>query len=88
MNVTGLRTNKELRAMAREQLKGNWMAAILTNLVFIVVVYISMIIPIWNLLSIGVFGMGLAKFYLNLSRNENPMVENIFGEFCGRESRI
>lgn len=79
-----LRTNKELRAASRMQLKGNWVAAILM-LVVIGVISALLIIPfvgaIINLIVISPLTLGLAFCYLNLVRGKTFKIEDVFSGF-------
>ncbi len=85
MSSTGLATNKELRAAAREQLKGNWGNPILVTLIYILIFggggFIPIIGSIITLVITGALSYGNANFFLKFSRNENAIVEDLFSGF-------
>jgi len=78
MNVTGLPTNRELRAAAREQLKGNWMNPVLVNIVYGLLLSIFCVVSFFV---IGAFEFGLAKFFLKFKRNKDAIIEDLFEGF-------
>jgi uncharacterized membrane protein len=69
-----LRPNFELRAAAREQLKGNWGKAVLVSLLFLIITGIGGGIPyagiIVALLIGGPMTLGLTGFFVRLKRGE------------------
>ncbi|MFZ3169198.1 MAG: DUF975 family protein [Candidatus Methanoperedens sp.] len=77
--------NAELMKMARESLKGKWGLAIGTFIVYILIVVGIQIIPligqIAGLLISGPMAVGIATFYLSMSRNKEARLEQIFEGF-------
>jgi uncharacterized membrane protein len=77
-------TNKELRAVAREQLNGRWGNPVLASLIYFVLFAIASIIPkvggaISFLLTGPVF-LGFVTYFLNFKREKNPKIADVF---CG-----
>ncbi|GLX70318.1 DUF975 family protein [Paenibacillus glycanilyticus] len=79
----------ELRARARDSLRGNWGKAVggfvLSLLMGAVIGLINYLLPfLGNLVSILVSGsisLGLISFYLGIARKENPPVSEVFSGF-------
>ncbi|SFE78187.1 Uncharacterized membrane protein [Paenibacillus catalpae] len=79
----------ELRARARDSLRGNWGKAIggfvLSMLMAAVVSLLNYLIPILgNLVGIlisGSISLGLISFFLGIARKENPPVSEVFSGF-------
>ncbi|MBL4624383.1 MAG: DUF975 family protein [Flavobacteriales bacterium] len=80
-NERGQTENSELRAMARASLDGNWGLAIGTFVVFSLVVSAASFIPFGSLLITGPMSVGIALFSINISRNENAELGQIFHGF-------
>ncbi len=78
MSTTRMRTNAEFRAMAREQLKGNWLNPILANIVYGLVTGLLCFVGFFV---IGPLELGLAKYFLKFKRKEDAMIEDLFGGF-------
>ena len=78
-------SNSELRADAREKLKGNWGPAVLTCLISgIILGGAGSIPPVGSFLSLllsGAFLLGMANFFLTLVRGENATIEQLFTGF-------
>ena len=77
--------NSVLMQNAQESLKGKWGLAVGTFLVYIVIATTLQLIPIFgslaSLLIAGPFTLGLVRFALAISRNENAQLEQIFSGF-------
>lgn len=77
-------TNKELRAVAREQLNGRWGNPVLASLIYFVLFAIVSIIPkvggAISFLLTGPFFLGFVTYFLNFKREKNPRIEEVF---CG-----
>lgn len=73
------------RALAREQLHGNWGKSVLAYLIFFLIVNTpSVITPFAGILSVillGPFIFGMTKFCLKITRTEIPTIETIFNGF-------
>lgn len=78
-------SNNEMRAMAREQLKGKWGNPVIVALIYMVImIFVSFVPYIGKLMSFiisGPFILGLSTYYLNFKRGNNPKPENIFSGF-------
>lgn len=85
MSTTSTTENGTLRQMAQDSLKGKWGLAIGTLFLNGLIVAIGSNIPfVGFLISIVITGpmtLGVAIFALNISRNTNPKLENIFDGF-------
>ncbi|BEP28879.1 DUF975 family protein [Helicovermis profundi] len=82
IDTNSLALNKDLRAKSREDLKGNWGKAVLTYLVYMVILVPIALIPL-----VGNFVMlflepplilGMIIFYLNIVRKNDPEIKNVF----------
>lgn len=79
----------ELRARARDSLRGNWGKAVggfvLSMLMAAVIGLINYLVPfLGNLVSIlvsGAISLGLISFYMGIARKENPPVSEVFSGF-------
>ena len=80
--------NSTLRQMARESLKGKWNIVVPTFLVYFIIVgvieYLGEQAPILNVLTIivsGPIGLGISIFSLNIARNKDAKIEQLFEGF-------
>ena len=80
--------NSTLRQMARESLKGKWNIVVPTFLVYFIIVgvieYLGEQVPILNVLTIIVSGpivLGISIFSLNIARNKDAKIEQLFEGF-------
>ena len=73
--------NKVLMAQAREALEGKWGLAVGGGLVFILVNSATSIIPFASIIIGGPMYVGLAFFFLSLSRKQNPAIKDLFSGF-------
>jgi uncharacterized membrane protein len=82
MTVHSKTENKLLMYQARESLRGFWMLAVITFLVYILVLAIPDMIPeagwIISLLITGPMCLGLSIFALAISRKQDPRCEQLF----------
>ncbi|HBE76906.1 MAG TPA: hypothetical protein DDW65_03875 [Firmicutes bacterium] len=80
-----MKKNFELRAIAREKLKGKWLYAVLVCFIATIISGLLCWIPfigfIYTLIISGPIALGLATFFLNLRRDQNPLIENLFDGF-------
>ncbi|MGH7249751.1 MAG: DUF975 family protein [Minisyncoccia bacterium] len=80
-----MKTNKILMAESREALVGKWQTAVLTALVYVVIMIAVSAIPkagsLIKFIISGPFVLGLAIFWLNLSRKNNVKMEMMFSGF-------
>tara|TARA_B100000787_G_scaffold95521_1_gene70516 strand:+ start:19168 stop:19758 length:591 start_codon:yes stop_codon:yes gene_type:complete len=80
-----VKENKKLMAEAIEALSGNWGLAVVTFLVYTIIVTIVQLIPtIGSVILIFIQGpmlIGVAMFSLSLSRKEEARLEQIFDGF-------
>ena len=80
--------NVELMKMARESLKDKWGIAIATFLIYALIIGIvelsSETYPFVNLILLlisGPLSLGIAKFTINISRNQEARIEQLFESF-------
>ena len=77
--------NRTLMRQARESLRGSWILAVLTFLVYVLVLAIPQMIPkaggLISLLITGPMWLGLCIFSLAISRKQGPQCEQIFFGF-------
>ncbi len=80
--------NLELMKMARESLKDKWGIAIATFLIYALIIGIvelsSETYPFVNLILLlisGPLSLGIAKFTINISRNQEARIEQLFESF-------
>ena len=80
-----MKTNKILMGDARAALAGKWKTAVLTTLVYFLIVIVVSSIPkagrLINFIISGPLLLGWAMFWLSLSRGNNPELEMIFSGF-------
>jgi uncharacterized membrane protein len=84
--------NYELRAMAREQLKGNWGNPVIVTLIYMVIIILVSVVPyvggIISFILSGPFILGLVTYFINLKRGNNSKIENIFSGFSNFGSAL
>lgn len=73
--------NKVLMAQAREALAGKWGSAAIATLVFCLVSGASSAIPLASLVVSGPLAMGVAYYFLSLSRGKTPEIGDLFKGF-------
>ena len=77
-----MKTNSELRALARSQLKGSWLVAVGVILIYFILFGASNILPgIGALVITGPLTFGLMSYFLNKVRGEPAEFENLFDGF-------
>jgi uncharacterized membrane protein len=77
-----MKENAELRAMARGQLKGTWIATVGIVLVYYIMLGISSMVLIMGLLVLGgPLTLGYMGYFLKKSRGETVKIENLFDGF-------
>jgi uncharacterized membrane protein len=76
-----MKKNVELRAMARAQLEGTWLAAVGMRLVYHIILGISSIIGAGPLIIGGPLELGYRGYFLKKSRGEAVKLENLFDGF-------
>ena len=80
-----LKPNFQLRAEARQNLKGRWLYAILVCFLYGIIGSLLFWLPghnlIYFLVITGPLTLGQATFFLNLRRDNNPIIENLFEGF-------
>jgi uncharacterized membrane protein len=80
-------TSAEIRALGRESLRGNWLMAILVSLVSSIIMFIASWIDqtalffIASLLISGPMTYGLASYFLQLFRRQQPKFSVLFTGF-------
>lgn len=73
--------NKMLMMQAREALKGKWGGAVIATLVFCLISGAASAIPFVSLIVSGPLAMGIAYYFLALSRGKDPLIEDLFKGF-------
>lgn len=77
--------NFELKALALEQLKENWVKAALVCFIYSAILGVLGMVPVLgsiaSLVITGPLIFGLCKFFLQLKRGENPTIETLFDGF-------
>lgn len=83
--MDNLKTNSELKAFAREQLRSNWGKAVIVCLLAGVINGLCGSIPrVGMLISLVVAGpitLGVRAFFIKIKRGEHPLIESIFEGF-------
>jgi len=78
-------SNKELRAKARDQLRGKWTGPVVVTLIYVVIC-----VPVTNipyvgtgltLILAGPLYLGFSYYFLNFKRGNNPKLEDLFSGF-------
>ena len=70
INPANMPTNRQLRGVARETLKGNWLYAVLCTLLYTAVVSVCGSIPLAGLLVVCPLGFGMSIAFLRFVRGE------------------
>ncbi len=73
--------HQRLKNEALARLSGNWSMAVVTVLVYVLILSASGIVPFGSLLIGGPMSLGFAIFFLHFSRGRNPGMEDIFEGF-------
>jgi uncharacterized membrane protein len=76
-----MKTNFELRTLAREQLRGTWLAAVALTLVYTVILCLSGLTLIGSILIGGPLTLGLYGYFIRKVRGESVRLENLFDGF-------
>jgi uncharacterized membrane protein len=76
-----MKENSELRAIARKQLNGGWLAAVGMLLVYGIIIGASGILIVGPLVLAGPLFFGFTGYYLKKSRWEQVKLENLFDGF-------
>jgi uncharacterized membrane protein len=76
-----MKKNAELRAMARTQLEGTWLAAAGMRFVYSIILGISSIVGVGPLILGGPLELGHTGYFLKKARGEAVKVDNLFDGF-------
>jgi uncharacterized membrane protein len=76
-----MKENAELRAMARNQLKGTWLAAVGLFLVYGIIMGASSLVVVGPLVLGGPLTLGYVGYFLKKPRGETGKLENLFDGF-------
>jgi len=76
-----MKENFELRAIARAQLKGDWLTAVGMFIVFCVIISASCAVVIGPLVLTGPLLLGFLGYYIKKARGEAVRLENLFDGF-------
>ena len=87
-----IKSNAELRAAAREQLKGNWATAVLmcliSSLLCSLPCFIPFLAPAITMLIFAPIALGLSSCFLKLVRNQPFRLEDLFDGFKNYTSAL
>jgi uncharacterized membrane protein len=77
-----MKSNAEIRAEARKQLKGNWLEAVGIYLISGILITVASILPVaGSLLVAGPLTLGLMGYFSRRARGEAAQLENLFDGF-------
>jgi uncharacterized membrane protein len=76
-----MRENAELRAIARTQLRGGWLSAVVMLLVYGIIISVSGFLIVGPLVLCGPLTLGFMGYYLKKARGEYVKLENLFDGF-------
>jgi len=76
-----MKENREIRALARSQLHGRWLAAVGMFIIFGVILSVSSFIVIGPLVLGGPLLLGFYGYYIKMARGETAKLENLFDGF-------
>jgi uncharacterized membrane protein len=76
-----MKDNAELRAMARAQLKGSWLAAVGMLLVYSIILGLSSCVVVGPIVLGGPLFLGYTGYFLKKARSETVKLENLFDGF-------
>ncbi len=76
-----LTSNSQLKRLAWESLRGNWGNAILTLIVFLLLSYLSVLVPLGSIFIGAPLGVGIVYYFLKMAKNETVEVGLIFKPF-------
>jgi uncharacterized membrane protein len=76
-----MKENHELKALARSQLKGSWLAAVGMLLVYSIIIGASSFVVVGPLILGGPLVLGFYGYYLKKTRGETVKLENLFDGF-------
>jgi uncharacterized membrane protein len=88
--LTGVKSNTEIRANARERLKGNWGKSVLTVVIYFILTNViesvisndifGWILGIMLLLIIGSWSAGILTYFIHLVRKEASSIKLLFSQ--------
>ena len=77
-----MKSNAEIRASARKQLKGSWLEAVGVYLIYGILVTVANIIPVaGSFVVAGPLVLGLMGYFSRKARGEEAQLENLFEGF-------
>jgi len=76
-----MKENRELRALARSQLHGSWLAAVGITLVYCIILGISGTVVVGPLVLGGPLTLGFLGYFSRKARGEPAKLENLFDGF-------
>ena len=77
-----MKSNAEIRASARKQLKGSWLEAVGVYLIYGILVTVANIIPVaGSFVVAGPLVLGLIGYFSRKARGEEAQLENLFEGF-------
>ena len=76
-----MKKNRELRALARAQLNGSWLIAVVVTLVYCIILGISATVVVGPLILGGPLTLGFLGYFSRKARGEQAILENLFDGF-------
>lgn len=76
-----MKENSELRALARTQLQGSWIAAVGLFLIYSVILSFSALVVVGPLIIGGPLAIGFCGYFIRKARGETARLENLFDGF-------
>ena len=73
--------NKEIRALARSNLRGNWSTPLGVVFIYVVIISASAVVGVGPLLITGPLTLGLYCYFIKKVRGESSKFENLFEGF-------
>jgi uncharacterized membrane protein len=76
-----MKTSSELKALARGQLQGTWLAAVALVLVYTVIIVLAGMTVVGSVLLGGPLTLGMYGYFMKKVRGESTRLENLFDGF-------
>jgi uncharacterized membrane protein len=76
-----MKTSSELKALARSQLQGTWLAAVVLVLIYTVIIALSSMTVVGSVLLGGPLTLGMYGYFMRKVRGESIRLENLFDGF-------
>jgi len=76
-----MKKNRELKALARSQLHGSWLAAVGMVLIYCIIIGISGSVVVGPIIITGPMTLGLLGYFLSKARGKQPEMGDLFDGF-------